>query len=74
MDDNDYNVALARINNLMNAELGTTESDELDALVSMVEAYEAKRFPSGKEDCETALDYLQDQINQWVKRACSVYA
>lgn len=40
----DYDAALLRIDILMNAELGTPEGDELDILVTLVEAYEAKHY------------------------------
>jgi len=41
----DYDAALARIDKLMNAELGTPEGEELDILVTLVEAYEEKYYP-----------------------------
>ncbi len=41
----DYDAALARIDKLMNAELGTPEGKELDILVTLVEAYEEKYYP-----------------------------
>ena len=36
----DYEAALARIDELVEAELGTSEGDELDLLVTLVELYE----------------------------------
>jgi len=42
--DADYEVALARIDSLMDAELNTSEGDELDVLTTLVESYEAKHF------------------------------
>jgi HTH-type transcriptional regulator/antitoxin HigA len=41
----DYDAALARIEMLMDAEIDTPEGDELDILVTLVEAYEAKHQP-----------------------------
>ncbi len=41
----DYNIALKRIEKLMNAKLNTPEGDELDILATLVEAYEEKHFP-----------------------------
>ncbi len=38
--EEDYDAALARIDTLMNADMGTPEGDELDILVTLVEAYE----------------------------------
>ena len=44
-NDADHDAALARIEQLMGAEPGTAASDELEVLVTLVDAYEAKRFP-----------------------------
>lgn len=41
----DYEKALLRIEQLMDAKLGTPEGEELDALATLVEAYEDKNFP-----------------------------
>ena len=41
----DYDAALAAIDRLMDAAPGTPESDELEALVTLVEAYEVKHWP-----------------------------
>ena len=41
----DYEAALAVIDNLMGAAPNTPESDDLDVLVTLVEAYEADRWP-----------------------------
>jgi HTH-type transcriptional regulator/antitoxin HigA len=38
--EKDYEKALARINDLMDADPGTPEGDELELLVTMVELYE----------------------------------
>jgi len=44
-NDADHTAAVARIERLMGAEPGTAASDELEVLVTLVDAYEAKRFP-----------------------------
>jgi HTH-type transcriptional regulator/antitoxin HigA len=41
----DYEKALARIEVLMDAETGSPEADELDALATLVELYENEHFP-----------------------------
>ncbi len=46
--DDDHGAAMARINELWDVPMGTPESDELDALVALVETYEAKRWPIGE--------------------------
>jgi HTH-type transcriptional regulator / antitoxin HigA len=43
----DYKVALARIDELMDAEFDTPEGEELDILTDLVELYENKRMPMG---------------------------
>lgn len=43
----DYAAALARVDELMDAEAGSSEGDELDILVDLVEAYESKHEPMG---------------------------
>ena len=46
----DYEAALAVIDNLMGAAPNTPESDDLDVLVTLVEAYEVKRWPLDAPD------------------------
>lgn len=41
----DHEAALARIDALMDAEVGSPEADELSVLAELVEAYETKHFP-----------------------------
>ena len=48
--EEDYQKALSRIEELMDAELGTPEGDELDFLVTLVEKYEDKEYPIKKPD------------------------
>lgn len=46
----DYEAALVVIDNLMGAAPNTPESDDLDVLVALVEAYEANRWPIDAPD------------------------
>lgn len=48
--DADHELALKRIDSLMDAEHGTPEGDELEVLTTLVEAYESTRFPVGVPD------------------------
>ena len=41
----DYAAALARIDELMDAESGSPEGEELDVLADLVEVYERKHVP-----------------------------
>ena len=43
----DYDAALTRIFELMDAEPGSQEGDELDVLAELVELYESKHVPMG---------------------------
>jgi HTH-type transcriptional regulator/antitoxin HigA len=44
-NDDDHRAALAEIERLWGAEVGTPEGDQLDVLVALVGAYEEKRWP-----------------------------
>ncbi len=44
--EDDYEAALARIAEILHAEIGTPEGDELDVLVDLVELYEEGTMPS----------------------------
>jgi len=48
--DDDHRAALAAIENLWDAAPGTDEYDRLDVLTTLVETYEAKRWPVAKLD------------------------
>jgi HTH-type transcriptional regulator / antitoxin HigA len=55
----DYNGALARIETLWGAPLGSVEGDELEALAILVEAYERKQWPMPTADpIETLRDHM----------------
>ena len=41
----DYEAMLARIDEIFDAEHGSPEGKELDALVDLIESYESKNFP-----------------------------
>jgi HTH-type transcriptional regulator/antitoxin HigA len=60
--EEDYDKALMRIDTLMNADMGTTEGDELDILVTLVEAYEAKYYPMPVCDPVEAIKFRMEQM------------
>ena len=41
----DYEFALETVETLMDARVGTIEGDQLNAMVAVIQAYEAKHFP-----------------------------
>lgn len=57
----DYQSALARIDALMDAEMGTPEGDELDVLTDLVELFEAKNVPMGYPTALGALRFRMEQ-------------
>jgi HTH-type transcriptional regulator/antitoxin HigA len=57
----DYDAALERIDALMGAKPGSAEGDELDVLVTLVDAYEEKRFPMDAPDPVTAIQFQMEQ-------------
>ena len=48
--EKDYERALARINDLMDADSGSPEGDELELLVTLVELYEEANYPIDPPD------------------------
>lgn len=58
--EDDYDAALAAIDPLMGAAPGTPESDELEVLVTLVEAYEAARWPVGPPDPISAIEHVME--------------
>jgi HTH-type transcriptional regulator / antitoxin HigA len=57
----EHEAAVARIAKLMGAELGTDASDELEVLVTLVDAYEAKHFPINVPDPVTVIKFQMEQ-------------
>ena len=59
--EEDYEAALARIDELMDAEFGSPEGDELDVLVDLVELYESKHEPMGYPSPLAAIEFRKEQ-------------
>lgn len=60
-NEREHAVAMARIDELWEAELGTPEGDELNALVKLVVAYEKETVDIGEPDPITAIEFRLDQ-------------
>lgn len=58
----DYETALKRIEKLMGAKANTAAGDELDVLVTLVDAYEEKRFPVGDPDPIAAIEHRMEAL------------
>jgi HTH-type transcriptional regulator / antitoxin HigA len=57
----DYEAALARVDELMSARVGTPEADELDLWVHLVEEYENRHHPMPPPDPVEAIRFRMDQ-------------
>jgi HTH-type transcriptional regulator/antitoxin HigA len=57
----DYDAAVGRIARLMGAEVGSGASDELEVLATLVDAYEARRFPMDTPDPVAILKFQMEQ-------------
>lgn len=61
--DADYRAALANVSALMDLDpdLGTPEGDQLDVLVTLVQAYESKHYPIEAPSPVEAIKFRMDQ-------------
>ena len=59
----EYDVALARISELLDAEIDSPEGEELDRISTLVEVYEAEHYPMGEPDPVSLIGFLLDQAN-----------
>ena len=57
----DYDEALAEVEHLWGAKLGTPEGDRLDILATLIEAYEDKHYPMDPPDPIEAIKYRMEQ-------------
>lgn len=57
----DYEVALERVSDLMDAKANTPRGDELDVLAILIEAYETKHHPINTPDPVDAILFRMDQ-------------
>lgn len=59
--EQDYDAALAEIEQLWGAEADTQEGDKLDVLITLVEAYEDKHYPIAPPDPIEAILFRMEQ-------------
>lgn len=59
--DADLQAAFRRLEAIFQAEEGTTEADEMEILVTLVEAYENKHYPIGPADPIEAIKFRMEQ-------------
>jgi HTH-type transcriptional regulator/antitoxin HigA len=60
----DYERALRRVEELWHAREGSTESDELDILATLIEAYEREHYPIDLPDPIAAIKFRLEQQDQ----------
>lgn len=59
----DYRIALDRLDKLFDAKKGTLESDEADILAVMIDDYENRNFPIEAPDPITAIKIRMEEMN-----------
>ena len=60
--EEDYEAALAEIDTLFDAELGTPEGDKLEVLVTLVEAYEEEHYKVPLPDPIEAIEFHMERL------------
>ena len=61
-NEEDNDMALSRIEQLMDAKPGTAEMDELELLTALVEMYEERYFPISPPDPIDAIKFRMEQL------------
>lgn len=59
--EKDYEQVLRRVDSLWNSPEGSAESDELDVLATLIEAYERERYPIDLPDPVEAIKFRLEQ-------------
>ena len=59
--EQDYNLALERVNILFDAKPNTDEADELDILVTLIEKYEKIHYPVPEPDPIETIKFMMEQ-------------
>ena len=60
--EEDYEAALARLNEVFHAEVSTTEGEELELLADLIEHYEDKHYPMDLPSPVAAIEFQMDQM------------
>ena len=59
--DADHEAALAELERLWGAKAGSPDGDRLDVLATLIDAYEARRYPMDQPDPIEAIRFRMDQ-------------
>ena len=60
-NDDDLRAVFARLESVFQAPEGSTEADEMEVLVALVESYENKHYPVGPADPVDAIKFRMEQ-------------
>ncbi|MFH1044113.1 MAG: helix-turn-helix domain-containing protein [Pseudomonadota bacterium] len=60
-NDDDLRAALRRLDAVFQAKVGTPEADEMEVLVTLIEAYENKHYPISPPDPVEAIKFRIEQ-------------
>ena len=60
-NDEDLRATFQRLESIFQADEGTPEADEMEVLVTLVEAYENRQYPIGPADPVEAIKFRMDQ-------------
>jgi HTH-type transcriptional regulator/antitoxin HigA len=61
--EQDYNNSIKRIEELWGSKKDTSEGDELDLLITLVESYEMKHYPIAPPDPVDAIKFRMEQMD-----------
>ncbi|HCY00124.1 MAG TPA: transcriptional regulator [Bacteroidales bacterium] len=61
-NENDYQKALSRLEDIFDAQKGTEEGDELEILSILIDRYENENFPIGMPDPIEAIKFRMEQM------------
>ena len=70
--ERDYDMALHRVEELWDAATGSPESDELEVLVSLVEAYERRNYPIDLPSPIEAIKFRLEQSEEGIRSLIGV--
>ena len=71
-NEEDYQIALQEIDRLWDVEAGTAESDILEILIALVEAYEKQHYELPPPDPIAALEYFMESRG-WTRKDLELY-
>ncbi len=60
-NDDDLTTAFIRLESVFQAEVGTSEADEMEVLVALIEAYENRHYPIEASDPVEAIKFRMEQ-------------